>query len=83
MNEKRKLKLNPLEGNLECILEVELLENGDMFVGMRGQDRWGKNQYVSAQIPNPVNGGGNQDDYEILEKIYDFLRKNKNKNETK
>jgi hypothetical protein len=72
---KRKLKLSALEGNEECFLEVELFENGDMNVGMRGQNTRGEIHYISAQIPNPVNAGGDLDDYKILAQIYEVLKK--------
>jgi hypothetical protein len=71
---KRKLKLSALEGNEECSLEVEFLENGDAYVNMKGQDKRGKIHDISAQIPNPINAGGNPDDYEVLGKIYGVLK---------
>ena len=74
---KRKLKLNALEGNAECFLEVELFENGDMNIGLRGQNTRGEIHYICAQIPNPTNGGGNPDDYKILGQIYEVLKRQK------
>lgn len=75
MGEKRKLKLSPLEGNIDAYLQIETLESGDMYVTMLGQDTEGVSHCISAQIPNPINGGGNLDDYKILGKIYDILKK--------
>jgi len=78
MAEKRRLDLIALTGNEECYLEIKLSKNGDMFVEMRGQNTSGETKCVSAQIPNPVNGRGNLEDYKTLGKIYDIL-KNKEK----
>lgn len=80
MVEKRKLRLSALEGNGECFLEVELLENGDMYVEMKGQNTKGEVHHVSAQIPNPINAGGDLEDYKILGQIYDILKKPTTKN---
>ena len=63
----------PLSRNEGCLLEVELQENGDLIVNMQGQDVNGTYHKVSAQIPNPVNGGGNVDDYKTLTKIYESM----------
>jgi hypothetical protein len=73
--EKRKLQLSALEGNPECFLEIGLFGQGDMRVGMRGQTTDGEVCHVSAQICNPVNGGGNLEDYKTLSQIYKILEK--------
>ena len=75
MTEKRILKLSPLEGNPECFLEVEYLLNGDVYVTLSGQDKKGNYYTVSAQIPCPMGGGGNIEDYKVLRKIYDVMRR--------
>lgn len=75
MVEKRKLELMALEGNFNAFLEIERLENGDMYVTMVGQDTDGIPRSLSAQIPNPINGGGNLDDYKTLTRIYEVLKK--------
>ena len=75
--ENRKLNLMPLQGDMGCFLEIELSENGDMYIGMRGQSTKAEVDYISAQIPNPINGGGNLEDYKTLRQIYDILKKPK------
>ena len=79
MGEKRKLKLTPLEGDINAFLQIEKLESGDMYVTMLGQDTEGVPYCISAQIPNPINGGGNLKDYKTLVKIYDVLKRHKTK----
>ena len=73
--EKRKLNLMPLKGDEKCFLEIELYASGDFNVGMRGQDTRGEIYYIFSQIPNPINAGGNLEDYKILGKIYNILKK--------
>ena len=73
--EKRKLNLMPLKGSGECFLEIELCPSGDFNLGMRGQDTRGEIHYISSQIPNPINAGGNLKNYMLLKEIYDILKK--------
>ncbi len=72
---KRKLKLNALIGDVECFLEIERVENGDFYVEMRGQNTKKEIHNISAQVPNPINGGGNLDNYKTLRQIYEVLKK--------
>ncbi|MFH1310870.1 MAG: hypothetical protein ABIH65_00500 [Nanoarchaeota archaeon] len=81
MNKQRRLNLMSLEGSLigedgkaRCFLEIEVLPSGDISVNMQGQDTKGKFHYISAQIPNPINAGGNLKNYNTLVKIYDILK---------
>ncbi|MEK6830067.1 MAG: hypothetical protein AABY15_08175 [Nanoarchaeota archaeon] len=82
MNKQRRLNLMALEGSLigvdgnsRCFLEIGVLENGDIYVNMSGQDKNKELHYVSAQIPNPVNGGGRLEDYHILSRFYEIIGK--------
>lgn len=74
--EIRKLKLNALEGSFGCSLEIEPIENRDIVVRMTGQDTKGKVYCVSAQIPSPISGGGDLNNYKTLVKIYDAMKLN-------
>lgn len=82
MSDKRRLELMAIERNGGCYLEIEKLPNGDMYVSMNGQTiPGGFYEKVNAQIPNPINGGGDRDNYKILSKIYDLLKNIKNQND--
>ena len=65
----------PLKGDEECFLKIELYASGDFNIGMRGHDTKGEIHYISSQIPNPINGGGNLENYMLLTEIYDILKK--------
>ena len=79
MNEKRKLELMALEGNVKPYLEIEYCPNGDIYVNMFGQDERGTPYRVSAQVPSPIRGGGgNINTYKVLMKIYEILESDRN-----
>lgn len=75
MTEKRTLNLLALTGDAEARLEVEVMPNSDIYVGMKGQNTEGKSYYVQAQMPNPVNGGGDSKAYYTLTEIFNLLEK--------
>jgi hypothetical protein len=83
MEKKQRLELMALTGSEKCFLEIEIVENGDMYVNMRGQDTRGEIHDISAQMPNPINGGGNPDKYERLRKIYYILKEQNKKIKSK
>lgn len=70
-----RLDLMSLEGNVKSFLEVELLESGDLCVEMRGQNINKEIHHILAQIPNPINGGGNIEEYKILMEVYNTIKK--------
>ena len=72
---KRKLDLIALEGNEKCYLEIEKYPNGDLFIGLKGQDTKGNYYFVKGQIPNSISGGGKNKDYEKLCEIFKVLEK--------
>ncbi len=71
---KARLNLSPLEGDEECFLEIEFDDNSDAFINIRGQDEKGEMQDVRAQIPNPVNGGGNLASYNTIRHLYGVIK---------
>ena len=70
---KKTIRLNALEGKGSNWLEFEILENGDFYVALRGQDTCGNFNTTRGKIPNPNNGEGDPRDYETLMKIYKLL----------
>ena len=75
MVDKTKLKLMALTGQKECFLEIKFMPSGDIFVELRGHNTLGEFHSIGAQVPNPINGGGNLEDYKALREIYDIIKK--------
>ncbi len=68
---KKRIELLACEGSDKCYLEIERLENGDIFAEMKGQITKGETYIIRAQQPNPITGGGNFENYK---KLLDMLR---------
>jgi hypothetical protein len=68
--ERRRIKLDTLEGSEESFLEIEPHENGDISVTFRGQDERGQFYTVRAQALGPFGGTRNRESYDILLQLY-------------
>jgi hypothetical protein len=68
--EKRKIKLDQLEGAGESFLEIEPHDNGDILLTFRGQDERGEFYTVRAQLLGHFGGTRNQKAYEIISQLY-------------
>ncbi|MBS3084294.1 hypothetical protein J4411_00065 [Candidatus Pacearchaeota archaeon] len=68
---KLKINLSSLEGKADSYFEISNYKNGDIFVEMKGQNEKGEIYVVRGQVPNPINGGGNLEEYV---KLSSFLK---------
>jgi hypothetical protein len=70
MVEKRRIDLEPVEGDFPAYLEIERHDNGDLLIEFSGNGRSGEEVVVRAQCVNPVNGGGDAERYGRVLKVF-------------
>jgi hypothetical protein len=64
---KKQLKFN--SGNS---LEIDLLENGDIRLVVYKNDLDVSDE-LSLDVPNPLNGGGDLEDYKKIKEFYELI----------
>jgi len=72
--EKRRIKLDQIEGSGESFLEIEPHENGDISVAFRGQDERGRFYTVRAQVLGPFGGARDRRSYDIIQELYNLAK---------